>query len=210
MDQFNRGLAANNKETMLRYWTAPSPTKTWETPCCLAKSLTFLLTPKVKATRTTTITLWGFLVQYSSSIINLYFKVIQVLVLFCEGNYLQGTRTAYKLYFIPATHLAIYPLQSGFILFLRGLVLCEMLSVSSRIWTRIAVSISYNDNHYPTGTSINSHKIWLQEYECVCGGVECKERNRKRKSEKERESIFNSYADPRNYQSTANWTENYF
>ena len=28
-----------------------------------------------------------------------------------------------------------------------------MLSVSSRIWTRVAVSISYNDNHYTTGTS---------------------------------------------------------
>ena len=29
-----------------------------------------------------------------------------------------------------------------------------MLSVSSRIWTRVAVSISYDDNHYTTGTSI--------------------------------------------------------
>ena len=28
-----------------------------------------------------------------------------------------------------------------------------MQSVSSRIWTRVAVSISYDDNHYPTGTS---------------------------------------------------------
>ena len=27
------------------------------------------------------------------------------------------------------------------------LVLCEMQSVSSRIWTRVAVSISYDDNH---------------------------------------------------------------
>ena len=26
-----------------------------------------------------------------------------------------------------------------------------MQSVSSRIWTRVAVSISYNDNHYTTG-----------------------------------------------------------
>ena len=41
----------------------------------------------------------------------------------------------------------------GFIPFLRVLVLCEMLSVSSRILTRIAVSISYDDNHYTTGTS---------------------------------------------------------
>ena len=36
----------------------------------------------------------------------------------------------------------------GFIPFPRVLVLCEMQSVSSRIWTRVAVSISYDDNHY--------------------------------------------------------------
>ena len=35
------------------------------------------------------------------------------------------------------------------------LVLCEMQSVSSRIWTRIVVSNSYDDNHYTTGTSTN-------------------------------------------------------
>ena len=28
-----------------------------------------------------------------------------------------------------------------------------MQSVSSRIWTRVAVSISYDDNDYTTGTS---------------------------------------------------------
>ena len=28
-----------------------------------------------------------------------------------------------------------------------------MLSVSSRIWTRVAVSISYDDNYYTMGTS---------------------------------------------------------
>ena len=28
-----------------------------------------------------------------------------------------------------------------------------MQSVSSRIWTCVAVSISYDDNHYTTGTS---------------------------------------------------------
>ena len=27
-----------------------------------------------------------------------------------------------------------------------------MQSVSSRIWTRVTVSISYDDNHYTTGT----------------------------------------------------------
>ena len=41
----------------------------------------------------------------------------------------------------------------GFIPFPRVLVLCEMQSVSSRIWTRVAVSNSYDDNHYTTGTS---------------------------------------------------------
>ena len=41
-----------------------------------------------------------------------------------------------------------------FIPFPRVLVQCEMQSVSSRIWTRVAVSISYDDNHYTTGTSI--------------------------------------------------------
>ena len=29
-----------------------------------------------------------------------------------------------------------------------------MQSISSRIWTRVAVSISYDDNHYTSGTSI--------------------------------------------------------
>ena len=32
-------------------------------------------------------------------------------------------------------------------------MLCEMQSVSSRIWTRVAVSISYDDNHYTKSTS---------------------------------------------------------
>ena len=32
-------------------------------------------------------------------------------------------------------------------------MLCEIRSVSSRIWTHVAVSISYDDNHYTTGTS---------------------------------------------------------
>ena len=41
----------------------------------------------------------------------------------------------------------------GFIPFPRVLVLCEMWSASSRIWTHVAVSISYDDNHYTTGTS---------------------------------------------------------
>ena len=31
-----------------------------------------------------------------------------------------------------------------------------MPSISFRIWTRVAVSISYNNNHYTTGTSCNT------------------------------------------------------
>ena len=35
-----------------------------------------------------------------------------------------------------------------------------MQSVSSRIWTRVAVSISYDDNDYTTGTSQSDG--WLE------------------------------------------------
>ena len=45
----------------------------------------------------------------------------------------------------------------GFTPYPRVLVLCEMQSVSSRIWTCVDVSISYDDNHYTTGTSINKN-----------------------------------------------------
>ena len=41
----------------------------------------------------------------------------------------------------------------GFIRFSMVLVLCEMQSVSSSIRTRVAVSISFDDNHYTTGSS---------------------------------------------------------
>ena len=52
-------------------------------------------------------------------------------------------------YYLPIARWRII----GFVPFPRVLVLCEMLSVSSRIWTHVAVSISYDDNHYTTGTS---------------------------------------------------------
>ena len=52
----------------------------------------------------------------------------------------------------------------GFIPFPRVLVLCEMQSVSSRIWTRIAVFISYGDNDYTTGTSIVGMGLQLGLY----------------------------------------------
>ena len=41
--------------------------------------------------------------------------------------------------------------------FPRVLVLCEIQSFSSRIWTRVAVSISYNDNHYTTNNNDNDN-----------------------------------------------------
>ena len=43
----------------------------------------------------------------------------------------------------------------GFIPFPRVLVLCEMQSASSRSWTRVTVSIPYDDNHYTMGTFIH-------------------------------------------------------
>ena len=42
---------------------------------------------------------------------------------------------------------------TGFIHLPRVLVVWEMQSVSSRIWTRVAEFISFDDNHYTTGTS---------------------------------------------------------
>ena len=44
-------------------------------------------------------------------------------------------------------------------------MLCEMQSASSRVWTHVAVSISYDDNYYTMGSSIFnqpllSGRIW--------------------------------------------------
>ena len=55
----------------------------------------------------------------------------------------------------------------GFIPFPRILVLCEMQSFSSRIWTRVAVSISYDNNHYITGTSWKRSISWLIAISCL-------------------------------------------
>ena len=55
----------------------------------------------------------------------------------------------------------------GLIPFPRVLVLCEMQSVSSRIWTRVAMSISYDDNHYTTGNSLNDIIMYLKPNPCV-------------------------------------------
>ena len=78
----------------------------------------------------------------------------------------------------------------GFLPFPGVLVLCKMQSVSSRIWTCVAVSISYDDNHYTTGTffywccnpdrmqssncksglhlSSNSRWYYIWVYSCIC------------------------------------------
>ena len=52
-------------------------------------------------------------------------------------------------YYLPIAGGRIF----GFIPFPRVLVLCEMQSVRSRIWTRVVVSLSCDDNHYTSGTS---------------------------------------------------------
>ena len=39
-----------------------------------------------------------------------------------------------------------------------------MQSVSSSIWTRVVVSISYNDNHYTTGINLQTVK-WIQVFQ---------------------------------------------
>ena len=53
--------------------------------------------------------------------------------------------------------------------FPKVLVLCEMQSVLSRIWTCVAVSISYDDNHYTTGTSYLILIIFKQIYDTWTG-----------------------------------------
>ena len=42
-----------------------------------------------------------------------------------------------------------------------------MLTTSSRIWTRVAVSTSYDDDRYTTSTTYQNKelKLWNQKYE---------------------------------------------
>ena len=67
---------------------------------------------------------------------------------FSETSYLTKVEEPSLPYYLPIDGGRII----GFITFPRVLVLCEMQSVSSRIWTRVTVSISCDDNHYTTGT----------------------------------------------------------
>ena len=45
-----------------------------------------------------------------------------------------------------------------------------MQSLSSRIWTRVAVSISYDDNHYTTDTMINAYSAIPTIHQRIDGG----------------------------------------
>ena len=79
-----------------------------------------------------------------------------------ESSYLTKAEEPSQPYYLPITGGRIIE----FILFPRVLELCEMQSVSSRIWTRVAVSISYDDNHYTTGTPLMlPRKILLAEWD---------------------------------------------
>ena len=65
-----------------------------------------------------------------------------------EWHFWPGRRSKYNTTILPIGGGRVI----GFILFRGVLVLCEMPSVSFRIWTRVAVSTSYDDSHYTTGT----------------------------------------------------------
>ena len=74
---------------------------------------------------------------------------VAVSISYDDNHYTTGTSTEPSLsYYLPIDGGRII----GFIPFPRVLVLCEMQPVSPRIWTRVAVSISYDDNRYTTGT----------------------------------------------------------
>ena len=55
----------------------------------------------------------------------------------------------------------------GFIPFPRVLVLCKIQLAWSRIWTRVVVSISYDDNHYTTNTSLANEPVDHQNYSII-------------------------------------------
>ena len=48
-----------------------------------------------------------------------------------------------------------------------------MQSVSSKIWTRVAVSISYDDNHYTTGT-VDTYVILLSVKQVIIIIMSCR------------------------------------
>ena len=80
MDQFTREFAANNNESTLRYWTVPSLHQNLRGATLSSKDIPISPYTKCESNNNNIV---SSLVQYSSRIINLYFKVIQVLFLFC-------------------------------------------------------------------------------------------------------------------------------
>ena len=98
MEQFTREFTANNNETTLRYWTVPLLHQNQRGATLSSKDIP--IPPYTKGENNNNNNNIGennnnnhidennnniviSLVQYSSWIINLYFKVIQVLVWFC-------------------------------------------------------------------------------------------------------------------------------
>ena len=61
----------------------------------------------------------------------------------------------------------------GFIPFPKVLVLCEMQSVSCRIWNRVILSIFYDDNHYTTGYSFYDKSFVCALSKCEYFAVKC-------------------------------------
>ena len=70
---------------------------------------------------------------------------------FSYSSCLTKAEEPYLPYYLPIAGERI----TGFMPLPRVLMLWEMQSVSSKIWTCVVVSISYDDNHYTTGTSTN-------------------------------------------------------
>ena len=81
MDQFTREFAANNNKTTLRYWTVPLLHQNLRGATLSSKDIPISPYTKGKNNNSNN-NIVSSLVQYSSWIINLYFKVIQVLF-FC-------------------------------------------------------------------------------------------------------------------------------
>ena len=68
-----------------------------------------------------------------------------------EDNLVLGGARGVMVIVVETARLAAFHIV--LVLYEMVLVLYEMQLVSSRIWTRVAVSISYDGNHYTTGTS---------------------------------------------------------
>ena len=79
---------------------------------------------------------------------------------FSQTSYLTQAEEPCLPYYLPIAGGRIIE----FIPFPRVLMLCEMQSVSSRIRTCVAVSISDDDNHYATGTSTKSYILFFFLY----------------------------------------------